>query len=98
MAYRITYLPVKKVRGMEKRTARAPALGTIFFLLFLLLVHSAWPRGREVMQRLIFPGDAAVTAAALEELTGALKSGERLSEALEGFCSSVMENGQSGTD
>lgn len=94
MGYRVEYRPVKKVRRMEKRTVRLPALTALFFLLFLLLVNSIWPRGTEVLRGLAFSGDAAVTADALDVLAMELRAGEALPSALETFCRKVMgENG-----
>ena len=98
MGYRVEYQPVKKVRGAEKRTVWVPALTGLFLLLFLLLVNSTWPRGAEVLQGLIFPGDASVTAAALEELTVELRAGEELASAFETFCRTVIENAEIDTN
>lgn len=94
MGYRVEYQPIKKVRNAEKRKAGLPALVGMCLLLFLILVNSVWPRGSEVLQRLIFPGDAAVTAAALEELATELHAGEELLSAVETFCRKVIQNAQ----
>lgn len=91
MGYRVDYQPVKKVRGLGKRTARAPALAALFLILFCLLVNSVWPRGAEMLRELLIPGDAAVTVAALEAFTTELEAGETLSGALEGFCRKVIQ-------
>ena len=85
---------VKKLRGMEKRRAAKPALTALFFLLFLFLVNSRWPRGKAFLEKLTFSGDRAVTAAALEDLSRDLRQGEDLTDALEAFCKTVMANGQ----
>lgn len=94
MGYRVDYQPVKKVRGVEKRTARGPALTALFLLTFLLLVNSTWPRGAEVLRGLLFSGDAAVTAAALDDLAAELRSGEELDSALESFCRKVIQEAE----
>lgn len=90
MGYRVDYQPIKKVRGAEKMRSRVPFFTALCLLLFLLLVNSAWPRGAEVLRGLIFPGDAAVTAAALEDFTVELRSGQPLSGAFESFCRKII--------
>lgn len=50
MAYRINYRPVRKLRGREGQRLRLPALTGLCFLLFLALVHSLWPEGREYLR------------------------------------------------
>ena len=94
MGYRVEYQPLKKVRGVEKRTASVPVLTGLFLLLFLLLVNSTWPRGAEILQGLIFSGDTSVTAAALEELALELRAGEKLPSAFETFCRTVIQNAE----
>lgn len=89
MSYRIDYQPMKKVRGLEKRTAPRSALAALCFLLFLVLTLSFWPRGAEALRALVIPGDAAVTVAALEDLAVDLRAGENVQSALEGFCRQV---------
>lgn len=93
MGYRISYEPIKKLRGAEKRRTRIGALVGIFFLLFLLMVNLFWAEGAAVLRELVMPGDAAVTALALEEMSENLKEGIPLQEAVEGFCRSIWENG-----
>ena len=94
MGYRVDYQPVNKVRGLEKRTARAPALAALCLVLFCLLVNSIWPRGAEVMRELLIPGNPAVTVAALEDFAEELKAGEALPSALEGFCRKVIREAE----
>lgn len=91
MGYRVEYRPVKKVRRVEKRTVRLPALTGLCLLLFVFLVSSFWPRGAEVMRGLVFSGDVAVTAAALEEMAGELRAGAGLSDAVETFCQKIIQ-------
>ena len=93
MGYRITYEPVKKVRGAEKRHSSAAALAGIFFLLFVRLVNLFWPRGAAALRELALPGDGAVTAAALEDFAEDLGSGLPISEAAEDFCRRILAHG-----
>lgn len=92
MGYRLDYGPVKVVRRLERRFFRKAALTTLFFFLFCVLVCTLWADGREILQKLIFPGDLAVTAAALEELTTDLRTGAGILSSLKRFCMTVLEN------
>lgn len=65
-----------------------------WFCVFLLLVGLCWPRGREVLTRLLLPGDGTVTVAAMEDFARDLRTGEAVSVAAEHFCRTVLE-GQS---
>ena len=98
MGYRVDYQPVKKVRGVQKRTVNVPAMTGVCLLLFLLLVNSAWPRGAEVLQGLLFSGDVSVTAAALEDMAVELRAGEELSSAVETFCKKVAQGARIDSD
>ena len=91
MSYRIDYGPVKKVRGVEKRTSRVAALTGMLLLLFVITVCAFWPEGAAVLRDWILPGDPAVTAAAMEELTDSLRTGEKLSGSLRTFCIRILE-------
>lgn len=91
MGYRIDYQPVKKVRDAEKRRSGSLPLTALCFLLFCLLVNWLDPVGAEVMRELLIPGDAAVTAAALDGFAEELKAGEELEDALKYFCQKLQE-------
>lgn len=93
MGYRVDYQPIQKVRRMEKRIVRVPALAVLCFLLFLLMVNCMWPQGSAVLRKVIFPGDIAVTVAALDELAETLQNGASLQNALYAFCQSVIREG-----
>ena len=97
MGYRVEYGPVKKVRGLEKRVSRRSALTGLCLLLFVLLVCTCWPEGAEALRKLVFPGDPAVTAAALEALTCELRSGEAVSDSLRNFCLQILEGAELGS-
>lgn len=91
MGYRIDYGPVKKMRDVEKRTSRLAALTGVFLLLFVTTVCYCWPEGTAVLRDLLLPGDPAVTAAAMEELSDSLRAGESVFHALSDFCNRVLE-------
>lgn len=94
MGYRVEYVTVKKVRGLENRVSRLATLTAIFLLLFLFLAGSLWPEGEEVIKRLFFPGDPAVTAAALEKLTGELQAGADVTGSLRNFCLQILKGAE----
>lgn len=94
MGYRVEYETVRKVRRMEQKTARLPALTAGAFLLFLILVGSLWPKGKEVLREMLIPGDPAVTVAALEDLAQELETGAELGDALENFCRTVVREAE----
>ncbi len=96
MGYRIEYPPIRKLRRQEKRTCSRAALTGICLLLFLLLVNGLWPRGAEVLRELLLPADAAVTAAALEDLAVELKAGEAVSSALTSLCRKLFQGALGG--
>ena len=97
MGYRIDYGPVKKVRGIEKRTSRLAVLTGMFLLLFVALVCSFWPEGTAVLRDWLLPGDPAVTAAAIDGLTESLRTGGELSDSLRAFCVQILEGAVIGT-
>lgn len=97
MGYRVDYQPIKKVRRLEKQHAVLPALTALCFALFILLVTLFWDRGAEVFWNLVFSGDVAVTANALEAFAQELEAGIELRAALETFCRTVIQNGESIT-
>lgn len=63
---------------------------TVAFLIFLLLVCTCWPRGRSILMGLLLPGDRETTLQALALLSGELKSGAGVMEALETFCGCIF--------
>lgn len=95
MGYRVDYQPIKKIRGIEKRKSSTAAYVGICIGLSIIIC-SMWPNGKQILGKVLFSGDAAVTAEALEELTVDLKEGEQLSDALEAFCKYVIEESGSG--
>lgn len=91
MGYRIDYPQSGKMPGKKKSFSRVPLLTLLFFLLFLFLTGRFWPQGAQTLRAILLPGDAAVTAAALQDLTSALKTGEPLSNAFADFCVQVIQ-------
>lgn len=97
MSYQVVY-----PGGQEKQPKKKPTAFVLMLcgciLAFVLLTARFWPEGAQAMQKLLLPGDAAVTAAALEDFAGELQAGEQLSGALENFCRSILENAELDTN
>ncbi len=95
MSYQVVY-----PGNPEKRPKKKPVPFSLmlcgWLLAFVVLTVRFWPEGAQVMQKLLLPGDAAVTVAALEDFAAELQAGEQLSGALENFCRSILENGEIG--
>ena len=64
-----------------------------FFLLFCLMVYYFWPDGKQFLQELLWPGDAAVNRQAAEVMVQQLRWGEPLADALETFCLTILHGG-----
>lgn len=90
MGYRIEYQPGMKLRRQMGYYPRRAILTVVFLSIFLITVVLTWPRGKEVLKRMLFSGDIAVTAAALEDMTSDLQAGMPFSDALEEFCVHVI--------
>lgn len=87
MGYQIQYGENTPKRKQEKRfTARLGA----GLLALGLLVSCLWPRWADQLRRVVFSGDVAVTAAAMEELSQELQTGVPLSQAWRQFCRSIL--------
>ena len=90
MGYKISYEPIRKLRGAQTCRSRIGALVGIFFLLFLLMVNLFWTEGKDVLRELVMPGDAAVTTAALNQLSVNLKQGLPVQVSVEDFCRAIL--------
>ena len=90
MGYRIEYQPGMKLRRQKGYYPRRAILTVLFLSIFLITVALAWPRGKAVLQGMLFSGDIAITAAALEDMTSDLQAGMSFPDALEEFCVHVI--------
>lgn len=97
MGYRVEYGPVKKVRGVEKRTSHRAALTGGVLLLFLLISSWLWPEGIALLRQWMIPGDPAVTTAAFDSLCEDLQSGEQIVRSLRVFCQQILNGAGFGT-
>ena len=88
MGYRIDYQSVGKEKKQKKR--HHPALMLAFCLLTILLLNTVLKDQRALLLKIIFPGDAAVTVASLENMLTQLKAGAPFQDALLVFCRQVI--------
>ena len=86
MGYVIEY-PENSWKNRKRGHLWVPVLAV---LCALALVGLIWKDSRYCIQRLLFPGDAAVALAELERLAVNLQSGTPLGQALEVFCADVV--------
>lgn len=83
-------------RAMRKNTYRVsgwPVLCAVFFLCFLVMVCSFWDEGREVLGRVLFPGDWSAVEYALVLLKEAAGTGATPLGCLEAFCRGIIQEG-----
>lgn len=93
MGYQILYdSGLRKDPGSNAQKSPLGLMAAGAFLTFLLLVTAFWPRGREVLQRLIWPGDRQTTIQAAECFARELHSGEPFWDAAESFCREILTN------
>lgn len=88
MGYRIDYQSVSREKKAEKR--RHPVLILSACLLAVLLFNTVLKDQRALLLKIIFPGDAAVTAASLDNMLTQLKAGTPFQDALLVFCQQVI--------
>lgn len=93
MGYRITY----ENGSIRKETVKIHKLKWKQCLIGMMAAVLAFalmiPGGRLWLRDLILPGDEEITAAALENMVGELRSGEPVGEALEAFCREILAGG-----
>ena len=89
MGYRIQYNPDQNVHITGKKFVHRLALATAFFI--GVGIWFVCPEITVTIRKILFPGDLAVTAAALEELTCDLRSGVEVVECLHNFCRHILE-------
>ena len=88
MGYRIDYQSVAGPKKTAKRRRTILILSAC--LLAVLLLSTVLKDQRAMLLRIIFPGDAAVTAASLDNMLAQLKAGAPFQDALIVFCQQVI--------
>ena len=93
MAYRVDYDRSPQFPCRSHTAARRKWLTVMVFCIFLFLTWNYSPVGREVLQRLLIPGDPEQTLEAAQVFTAELRNGVPLSEAARAFCVTVFSYG-----
>ena len=95
MAYRIDYSAGRTQRRTLRQRIFTPVTKSTLFILALIagavtikVIGLTWVRD------VLLPGDPAVTAAALENMTDNLRSGDSLLDAVTTFCREILANAQ----
>ena len=90
MAYRIDYSgtgePVKLTENSSKKGKR---LWPVACICLVLLFGFLYPK-KDVLEKLLIPGDPQVTKAATKELIDDLRAGEGIANSLQAFCSEII--------
>lgn len=90
MGYRIDYDGHKETESRRSGSSRLAVLMVSFFMLFVFLVASFWPEGREVLVRILIPGSPQTTFRAAETFADEIKNGDSLKDAATAFCQTVL--------
>jgi len=91
MPYRVEYSwDTKWERQDEGWGMRLVVFTAAFFMLFLVLVNTYWQEGREVLLKLVFPGDTEAAMSAVSGFTANLEQGIPLKAAAEAFCRELL--------
>ena len=88
MGYRIDYKTVVRERRPKKR--HYPILLLSICLLAILLLNTVLKDQRALLLKVIFPGDAEVTMASLDNMLTQLKAGAPFQDAFLCFCQQVI--------
>jgi len=91
MAYRIEY---SESREKRRNTGRGRIYLTLFWMgVFLILVCTFWPDGRQLLRRVLIPGDPEHTLHAAAKMLGQLRDGADMGDAVTAFYRTVTEYG-----
>ena len=93
MGYCIQYdkttgaMEIQRTRRFQRKSI------LIFFILLAIVAAFLLPKTRQVLKKVLLPGDETVTAQALEDLVTDLRQGSGVSQAVEAFCREIIEHG-----
>lgn len=90
MGYCISYKPLKKLRGMEKRRSRGAAVAALIVVALFLCCPFLGEETAAFLRRVWIPGDPEVTISALEQFRETISGGEPVSAAFSAFCREIL--------
>lgn len=91
MGYQIRYGNSSPIQLLNRHASRSWILAGVLLLFLATAACSLFPQIRQNVIYAVLPGDPAVTAAAISELTGDLRSGRTVSAELKDFCLDILE-------
>ena len=91
MAYRISYGQDMK---MERLARKRPGKLILWILAAVLVVGFRLSPLYDAAKVWLLPGDSAVTAAALSDMTERIEAGENFVDAFTCFCMEIIENAE----
>ena len=93
MAYRIDYSSAGNQRKPMHPRLSAPVIKTTLFVVAVIAGAVAIKTiGLTWVRDILLPGDPEVTAAALQNMTDGLRSGDSLLDAVTAFCREIVAN------
>ena len=99
MSYRIVYgneIPTKFMQPPRRSQIRM--MTAVCMILFSLAVGQFWPRGKQVLQEFLLPGEPTVTEEAFSDLVENLYQGMKLEAAMTAFCQQIIDHGAGEPD
>lgn len=91
LGYRIVYGGEEPMSVKKKSWVRLRAMIAGMLLIFSLIVRFAWPEGTEQLRDYLLPGVQSVTEQAFNQLCVDLRRGDHVMEAVEVFCSTIID-------
>lgn len=89
MGYRIDYQPYGHSKYTKKR--RISVLMAILTVgIILVILGNVYPGSRAFLLEIIFPGDAALTTASINNMVAEMKAGTSFADAVRLFCRQVF--------
>ena len=90
MGYVIDYQAGPAVRKSNRRRHSAVRMAVVLLILLAVIPGFLLYDGEYTLQRILFPGNTAVTVSALENMAENLKEGVSFSDAFHCFCLRVL--------
>lgn len=90
MAYRIDYCNngIRK-EIQEKKAIKTKGIWAVAFICLIILMGILYPQ-KQTLERLLIPGNAETTKRAATQLVSDIRTGQSVTEALQGFCFEII--------
>ena len=95
VGYRIVYTwDDHKITRVGKQGNRIRIMTACFFLCFLMLAKMIWSEGTAALREHLLPPGNSIAQEAFSRMLTDLREGERVEDAVTGFCRFVIENSE----